>query len=44
VFGFLSYDTTARRKVNYNYMARKHVDGNNIGPSFIQSIGDHKVG
>ena len=31
-------------QVNYNYAAQKHVDGNNIGPSYIMSIGDHSGG
>jgi len=31
-------------QVNYNYAAIKHVDGNNIGPSYIMSIGDHTGG
>jgi len=31
-------------QINYNYMARKHVDGNNIGPSYIRAIGDHAGG
>jgi hypothetical protein len=30
--------------VNYNYKARKHIDGNNLGPSYICSIGDHLGG
>jgi hypothetical protein len=30
--------------VNFNYAAKKHVDGNNIGPSYIMSIGDHTGG
>jgi len=28
-------------QINYNYAARKHVDGNNIGPSYIRSLGKH---
>jgi hypothetical protein len=31
-------------QVNFNYAARKHVDGNNIGPSYIASIGHHTGG
>ncbi|KAJ1460972.1 hypothetical protein M885DRAFT_612143 [Pelagophyceae sp. CCMP2097] len=31
-------------QVNYNYAARKHVDGNNIGPSYIVSLGNHAGG
>ena len=31
-------------QINYNYMARKHVDGNNIGPSYIIAIGPHSGG
>ena len=31
-------------QINYNYMARKHVDGNNIGPSYIKAIGAHSGG
>jgi len=31
-------------QINYNYMARKHVDGNNIGPSYIIAIGPHAGG
>lgn len=31
-------------QVNYNYRATKHVDANNIGPSYIMSIGSHTGG
>ena len=31
-------------QINYNYAARKHVDGNNIGPSYIRSLGKHTGG
>jgi hypothetical protein len=31
-------------QINFNYKARKHVDGNNIGPSFIGSLGNHTGG
>jgi len=31
-------------QVNYNYAAKKHVDGNNIGPSYIVSLGEHEGG
>ncbi|KAH8069464.1 hydrolase [Aureococcus anophagefferens] len=31
-------------QVNYNYRARKHIDQNNLGPSFITSLGDHTGG
>jgi len=31
-------------QINYNYAAKRHVDGNNIGPSYIQSIGPHTGG
>ena len=31
-------------QINYNYAAIKHVDGNNIGPSYIMSIGKHSGG
>lgn len=31
-------------QINFNYAAKKHVDGNNIGPSYIQCIGDHSGG
>ena len=31
-------------QINYNYAAIKHVDGNNIGPSYIMSIGNHTGG
>jgi len=31
-------------QVNFNYGAKKHVDGNNIGPSYIQSLGQHSGG
>jgi hypothetical protein len=31
-------------QINFNYAAKKHVDGNNIGPSYIQCIGDHTGG
>lgn len=31
-------------QINYNYAAKKHVDGNNIGPSYIVSLGEHAGG
>ena len=31
-------------QVNYNYAARRHVDGNNLGPSYIQALGEHTGG
>lgn len=31
-------------QINYNYRAIKHVDANNIGPSYIMSLGDHEGG
>jgi hypothetical protein len=31
-------------QINYNYRAKKHVDGNNIGPSYIYALGDHSGG
>lgn len=31
-------------QVNYNYRARKHIDQNNLGPSFIISLGTHEGG
>lgn len=31
-------------QVNYNYCAKRHVDGNNIGPSYILSLGRHTGG
>lgn len=31
-------------QINYNYGAEKHVDGNNIGPSYILSMGTHQGG
>jgi hypothetical protein len=31
-------------QVNYNYAARKHIDSNNLGPSYITSLGDHTGG
>jgi hypothetical protein len=31
-------------QVNYNYAAKAHVDGNNLGPSYIQALGDHTGG
>ena len=31
-------------QVNYNYRARKHIDKNNLGPSYICSLGDHTGG
>lgn len=31
-------------QVNYNYASKKHTDGNNIGPSYIISLGDHEGG
>ncbi|KAJ8614540.1 hypothetical protein CTAYLR_000843 [Chrysophaeum taylorii] len=33
-----------RDLVNFNYAARKHVDANNLGPSYIMSLGDHEGG
>lgn len=31
-------------QVNYNYRARKHIDSNNLGPSFIIGLGDYTGG
>lgn len=31
-------------QINYCYAAKKHVDGNNLGPSYIRAIGDHTGG
>ena len=31
-------------QVNYNYIARKHIDMNNLGPSYITSLGEHTGG
>mmetsp|Transcript_25863 Transcript_25863/g.83755 ORF Transcript_25863/g.83755 Transcript_25863/m.83755 type:complete len:540 (+) Transcript_25863:126-1745(+) len=31
-------------QVNFCYAAKKHVDGNNIGPSYICSLGEHTGG
>ena len=31
-------------QVNYNYCARRHVDGNNLGPSYIVALGEHTGG
>ena len=31
-------------QINYNYRAKRHVDGNNIGPSYIRAIGAHVGG
>ena len=31
-------------QVNYNYIARKHIDMNNLGPSYICSLGKHTGG
>jgi hypothetical protein len=31
-------------QINYNYAAKRHVDGNNMGPSFICSLGEHTGG
>jgi len=31
-------------QINYCYAAKKHVDGNNIGPSYIVSLGAHRGG
>lgn len=31
-------------QVNYNYAARKHIDSNNLGPSYIKAIGDFEGG
>ena len=30
--------------MNYNYKSRKHIDGNNLGPSYIISLGNHRGG
>ena len=29
---------------NYNYAAKRHVDGNNLGPSYIMALGEHTGG
>ena len=31
-------------QINFNYRARKHIDMNNLGPSYICSLGDHEGG
>jgi len=31
-------------QINYSYAARKHVDGNNLGPSYIAAVGEHTGG
>ena len=31
-------------QINFNYRARKHIDANNLGPSYITSLGDHTGG
>ena len=31
-------------QINYNYAAKRHVDGNNQGPSYIRSFGQHSGG
>ena len=31
-------------QVNYNYVAKKHIDMNNLGPSYISSLGKHTGG
>lgn len=31
-------------QINYCYAAKKHVDGNNLGPSYIRALGDHSGG
>lgn len=31
-------------QINYNYAAKRHVDGNNLGPSYIMSLGEHTGG
>ena len=31
-------------QINYNYCARRHVDGNNLGPSYIVALGEHTGG
>ena len=31
-------------QVNHDYKSRKHIDGNNLGPSFILSLGNHTGG
>ena len=31
-------------QVNFNYAAKPHVDKNNLGPSYIISLGDHTGG
>ena len=30
--------------MNYNYAARRHVDSNNLGPSYIIALGSHSGG
>ena len=36
--------TWSSLQLNYNYAARKHVDGNNLGPSAIIALGEHTGG
>jgi hypothetical protein len=36
--------TYSSLQINFNYAARRHVDGNNLGPSYILSLGDHTGG
>jgi len=31
-------------QVNYNYTSKRHVDGNNLGPSYIIGLGDYQGG
>ena len=31
-------------QINYNYAAKRHVDGNNVGPSYIIALGEHTGG
>jgi hypothetical protein len=36
--------TYSSLQINFNYAALRHKDGNNLGPSYIQGIGDHTGG
>ena len=36
--------TWSSLQLNYNYAAKRHTDGNNLGPSFIAALGEHTGG
>jgi len=36
--------TWSSLQINYKYAAKRHVDGNNLGPSYIMAVGPHTGG